>query len=152
MKKITIFEAEDGTRFNTEEGCLKYEAILAKVTAALEGVWHPGADNHMFNTGRLSVEHPPGTRERLLASLLPIFRDAIRPSRLLDDDEYLQWLFSWLFNNPSAWPCLRMAHKRLMSMDDADREWCDPVTCREETPPGMDTEGVGMDVGKFLTG
>ena len=76
MKKITIFEASDGTRFNTEEGCLIYEAILAQVTAALEGIWHPGADNDMFNTGRLSVEHPPGTRERLLASLLPnsVFR------------------------------------------------------------------------------
>jgi len=131
MKKVIIFEAEDGTRFNTEPGCLQYEAILAKVTAALYGLWHPGGDKHTFNCGRQAIEHPKGTRSRLVASLLPIFREAIPPRRALDDGEFLQWLSAWFSENPSAWPCLQMAHKRLMSIDMRDREWCNDVARME---------------------
>lgn len=131
MKQVIIFEAEDGTRFNTEPGCLQYEAILAKVTAALDGLWHPGADNHLFNTGRQPVAHQPGTRERLWASLLPIFKEAMPARRVRDDGEFLQWLSSYFFENPSAWPCLRMAHNRLMSIDKRDREWCNEATRME---------------------
>ena len=131
MKKIVIFEDEDATHFNSEAGCLKYEAVLTKVTAALGGVWHPGYDNSLFYSGRQPFYHPKGTRERLAASLVPIFREAIRaPFEQMPDVEYLDWLSSYFYGHVGAWPCIRKAHHRLMSIDYIDREWCDPATCR----------------------
>lgn len=35
MKEITIFEAQDGARFDAAQDCLRYEMMLIEITAAL---------------------------------------------------------------------------------------------------------------------
>lgn len=126
MKKVTIYEAEDGARFNTESGCLEYEKILNQVSSILDTVWHPGADNHLFNMGRMPVQQATGSRQMLIDALLPIMQANIKGPQ----NDYLEWFFSYTFSNPSAYPCLVKAHRRIMSIDSQDREWCDPETCR----------------------
>jgi hypothetical protein len=113
VRTITVYEADDGSRWNTPDEARMRDVLIAdearmrdvliaecETFAARE--MRPRPDNTDFANGHGFVLQPPGARERLLA-----------------------WLRAKGANRDSSGPIGKLLW-RLQCMDDLNREWGQP--------------------------
>lgn len=128
MKPVTIYVADDGSRWDTEDGAIAHERLIAAVDAAMGPLGPPPADEDCsFSNGRGYLQHDPEAVVRARSALIKLVAEAhpevaryiggVDPrttdfggsvvGRILDDSG------SWLY---PAW-C------RLARIDEYGREW-----------------------------
>lgn len=125
MKAVTVFETSDGCRFDTAERAEQHEAFLAVVADAM----HPLGDRFRgrarndecdFANGSGYIHHGARTvkqvKERLLKLASEKFGRAFTPD---------QFMLACRYADDNGGP-LNRAFGRLMSFDDAGREWGQP--------------------------
>ncbi len=67
MKAITIYQCEDGTRFDLEEDAREYESICAKVNEVMSPM---GERTHKCDIGEEYIQHDPKDVKKALHGFL----------------------------------------------------------------------------------
>ena len=128
MRKITVWVANDGCRFDKASDCKKYEvfaAKVAKVVALLPPV--PKDDGCSFGNGHGYIQHDPKVVKQykgLLLDLIETKTDHKWVKQARADNIHPSWigrLLSDMGNRP-----LDNAWYRMSCMDKSCREWGQP--------------------------
>ncbi len=85
MKKITVFETNDGTLFRNKKNALKYEELIIKIGKLTEYFPQRPEDNEDFIEGKLHIQHNPTVFEHAKQKLLNICAQ-------IGSDHALAWL------------------------------------------------------------
>ncbi len=103
MRSVTVYEAEDGSRWNTEDKAMERDGLILLV-AARESTLRPrpSGPGARYSSGNGYLQHPPGTRTDLAG-----------------------WLTDHGWNRDSQGPIGKLGW-RVHCMDDHDREWGQP--------------------------
>lgn len=103
MKPVTKYEADDGSVHDSAKAATERDELIRRCEAIQEELgMRPRPEGASFGSGRGYVQHPAGTRKKLL-----------------------EWLKMMGANRESAGPTGRLIH-RMWCIDEDDREWGQP--------------------------
>lgn len=130
MKSIIVHIAYDGSRFDDQSDCERYERQCDELRRAIEplGEWRPRVDWRDNDYVQHDKDKALLARGRFLNACLPILGDSAKPhiDAQIEQVEHNQTFVGRLIDD-SMHKCMRHIWFRFMSMD--------PVTGREYSQP-----------------
>lgn len=124
MKKIEIFVASDGTRFDKEEGCRLYEEMITKTNKVLEQL--PAENKDItFQNGHGYIQHSLDIFEKVRMELLDLIKSNFPHEwvdKTIEGMKDPSWIGRLLCDASYSKP-LYNAWCRIMNTDSDYREW-----------------------------
>ena len=132
MKAITMFEANDGSRWDNAEQALEREALIGRVEwATLPLGEMPKLPGCGFENGGGFKRHKPKdvdeAKRRLIELTRPLLASWFETQTQMGRDNFMDTHPSWFLRllDGSA-PPLEMAWRRITCIDKESREWGQP--------------------------
>jgi hypothetical protein len=129
MKKVTMYEANDGTRFDREARCEQYEELCDKVEQAMLILPRYGIDSCNFANGEGYIQHTKSTYSKARNAVLELAKTVSNYDGLqqcIDNHELhlsypRRYLDGGAMHNP-----IQKALARLLCIDKNYREYGQP--------------------------
>ena len=134
MRTLTIYEASDGSRHETEVSCLKYEAVIKEVADVMSKLRpRPSDDGCAFSNGHGYLQHPKDAFLGAQRELLRIARRSFRADEFREHFEHALQADAPVglrFVSRAISECCPApvdgAWRRLCCVDQQFREWGQP--------------------------
>lgn len=129
MKKITKYEAVDGTEFDTENECATYEKLMEKVNSIMAELPNkPNDDGCHFSNGGGYIQHDKTVLQNVKTKLLIEIKKHIDHKwvdETMKDETVHPSYVDRLLDDYHIQP-LRNAWGRILCIDNKAREWGQP--------------------------
>ena len=129
MKTITKYEAIDGTEFDHENECLKYEKLIERIDLIMHELpKRPEDDGCRFSNGGGFIQHDKATLCKARIKILKEVKKHIKHpwvQQTIDDENVHPSYVSRLIDDYRIKP-LNSAWYRFMCIDKSGREWGQP--------------------------
>lgn len=129
MKEITKYEAIDGTEFDHEKDCLKYEKLIETVNVIMDELPKtPKDDGCNFANGKGYIQHDKTVLRQVQIKILKEVKKHIKHKwvqETIDDENVHPSYVGRLIDDYRIDP-LNRAWYRFMCIDKSGREWGQP--------------------------
>lgn len=127
MKTQQIYIADDGTRFDDKDKCLKYESQCQRIDAVMNELRPKPEDQDCnFENGGGYLQQSESAVMFAYYALLEVAREVVGSdivARTIEAGGFLPWSIIGRYIDDSGHRSLYAAWHRLMNLDDQWREW-----------------------------
>lgn len=122
MKAITRYLSDDGSTFNIEADCIKYERLSKKVDKLMKGLGKEVEDEGCeFGNGGWYVQHDKQIVKKAKENIVILAKKELKI-----EENYKFGSFIGRYIDDSGVNCIKNAYSRLQCIDIKGREWGQP--------------------------